>query len=177
MNYKLIMTEGPNELAFFNVLLQKNLLIFSKEDLLMEQVFHKRQIDGELKGYIQGLPINDTVDIYRIGDQLTDNLKIPHSILSKKIRNKYKICTIPEFEILFILNEGLFEEYIKSKSQKKPSEFYKEVNPSYNKQSNFVKKYFENMSKKEIVSLIDLYIKKRGTAHKKDQLTIKNNLK
>ena len=84
------MTEGPNELAFFNVLLQKNLLIFSKEDMLMEQAFHKRQIDGELKGYIQGLPINDTVDIYRIGDQLTDNLKIPHSILSKKIRKQHE---------------------------------------------------------------------------------------
>ena len=177
MNYKLIMTEGPNELVFINVLLKKNLLIFKKEDLLMEQAFHKRQIDGELIGYIQGLPNGDTVDIYRVGDKLSDKLKIPRSILSGKIEKEIKICTLPEFEILFILNEKLFDEYKKVKSKKSPSEFYKEKNNEYKKQSTFVKRYFEEMQNSEIVNLILLYVKKHGKSHDKDQLTLEELLK
>ena len=36
MNYKLIMTEGTDELALIDVLIEKDLLIFKKEELLME---------------------------------------------------------------------------------------------------------------------------------------------
>ena len=63
MNYILIMTEGNNELAFVNVLLEKGILKFKKEELLMEDVYHARQITGELMGYIQLLPSGDTVSI------------------------------------------------------------------------------------------------------------------
>lgn len=177
MNYKLIMTEGQDELAFINVLLKKNLLIFKKEELLMEQIFHKRQIDGELIGYIQGLGSKDTVDIYRVGDKLSDKLKIPHAILSHKIAHKFNICTLPEFEILFILNENYFDEFIKVKSKKSASEFYKEKNKKYRKQSNYVKQYFEEMSEKEIIDLICLYVKKHGRVHNDDQLTLKEIIK
>lgn len=53
MNYILIMTEGSDELAFVNVLLNKGILKFKKEELLMEDIYHARQITGELVGYIQ----------------------------------------------------------------------------------------------------------------------------
>ena len=172
MNYKLIMTEGKCELAFIEVLLEKGLLLFKRKELLMEKVFHKRQIDAEIIGYIQGLSFDDNVDIFRVGDKLSDNFKVPHLIMTNKIRNKYKICTLPEFEILFILNENLYDDYAKFQNLK-PSEYYKNYNNNYNKQSLFVKKYFEGMSNKEIVNLINLYIKKRGKIHKKDQLTLK----
>ena len=52
MNYILIMTEGSDELAFVNVLLNKGILKFKKEELLMEDIYHARQITGELVGYI-----------------------------------------------------------------------------------------------------------------------------
>ena len=84
MNYILIMTEGLTELAFVNVLLEKKLLKFSKEELLMERIYHSRQISGEILNFIQILPNNDTVDIYRVGDKLQDKLKIPSSILKEK---------------------------------------------------------------------------------------------
>lgn len=173
MNYKLIMTEGSTELAFVNLLLNRGLLVFSKEELLMEQIFHKRQIDGELIGYIQGIPFSDTVDIYRVGDKLTDTLKIPKSILKSKIRNKYKVCTLPEFEILFILYEDLYENYLKFKSQKKPSVYYKEYNTSYKKQSSFITSYFSRLTNNDIICLINLYVDKRSRSHGKDQLTLK----
>lgn len=177
MNYKLIMTEGEDELAFINVLLKKDLLIFRKEELLMEQVFHSRQLKGKLIGFIQGIRNEDTVDIYRVGDKLSDDIIIPRTILSRKIANKFKICTLPEFEILFILKEDFFDEYMKEKNRKKASVFYKEKNHKYKKQSSFVEQYFELMPNNEIIELIDLYVKKRKKAHKSDQLTLKELIK
>ncbi len=173
MNYILIMTEGNNELAFVNVLLEKGILKFKKEELLMEDIYHSRQITGELIGYIQLLPSGDTVSIYRIGDKLSDKLIIPTNIMSEKIKDKYDISTTPEFEVLFLLNENLYDEYLKVKSIKKPSEFYKEHNKNYKKQSSFVKKYFESMTNDELIKLIELYVMKHGKAHKPNQLTLK----
>lgn len=172
MNYILIMTEGSDELAFVNVLLSKGILKFKREELLMEAVYHARQITGELVGYIQLLPSEDTVSIYRIGDKLTDELSIPKSIIKTKISGKFDISTTPEFEILFILNEGLYDEYLKTKTTKKPNVFYKEHNKKYKKQSSFVTEYFDGMCNEDIVSLIKLYAKKHGHAHKKNQLSL-----
>ena len=173
MNYILIMTEGNNELAFVNVLLEKGILKFKKEELLMEDVYHARQITGELMGYIQLLPSGDTVSIYRIGDKLSDKLIVPTNIMSEKIKDKYDISTTPEFEVLFLLNENIYDDYLKVKSIKKPSEFYKEHNKNYKKQSSFVKKYFESMTNDKIITLIELYVMKHGKAHKPNQLTLK----
>ncbi len=174
MNYILIMTEGSDELAFINVLLDKKILKFKREELLMEDVYHARQLNAELIGYIQMLPSCDTVSIYRIGDKLSDILKIPKSILKSKIKEKFDISTTPELEILFILNEGLYDEYLKVKSKKKPCVFYKEHNKKYKKQSSFVNNYFESMTNEEIISLIHLYVKKHGHAHESYQLTLKD---
>ena len=142
MNYVLIMTEGTTELAFLNVLLEKNILKFSKEELLMEEMYHSRQIEGEIQGYIQLLNYKDKVVIYRVGDRLKDKLRIPESILPEKIETIVDISTTPEFEILFILNDNLFDEYLKVKSSMKASSFYMMHNKQYKKQPNFVyKKY------------------------------------
>lgn len=168
------MTEGSDELAFINVLLDRKILKFKREELLMEDIYHARQINGVLVGYIQLLPASDTVSIYRIGDKLSDDLTIPKNILKSKIRGKFDISTTPEFEILFILNEGLYDEYMKVKSSKKPSVFYKEHNKKYKKQASFVKEYFESMTDEEIISLIKLYVKKHGHSHKSNQFTLKD---
>ncbi len=79
--------------------------------------------------------------------------------------------------MLFIFNENLYNEYLKNKSIKKPSVFYKEVNKKYNKQTKFVFDYFINMSNENIVSLIDLYVKKHKGAHSKNQYTLKEIIK
>lgn len=171
------MTEGTDELAFLNVLKDKGILKFNKEDLLMEDIYHARQITGELIGYIQLLQNEDTVSIYRIGDKLSDKLKIPKSIISSKIAGKYDISTTPEFEVLFLLKEGLYNKYLKVKSKLKPSEFYKMHNNSYKKQASFVTDYFEKMDNDEIIELIELYVSKHGKAHKNNQLTLKEIIK
>ncbi len=167
------MTEGTDELAFVNVLLDKGILKYKKEELLMEDIYHSRQITGELIHFIQILPNGDTVSIYRIGDKLSDNLRIPKNIMPEKIKGKYDICTTPEFEVLFLLNENLYDDYLKVKSTIKPSEFYKKKHPEYKKQSEFVKQYFVSMTNAEIIKLIELYVMKHGKAHKPHQLTLK----
>lgn len=70
MNYILIMTEGTAELALLEVLLEKGMLKFNKTDLLMEKIYHSRQIVGEIISYIQLIDYKDKVCIYRVGDTL-----------------------------------------------------------------------------------------------------------
>lgn len=177
MNYVLIMTEGTTELAFLNVLLEKNILNFSKEELLMEEMYHSRQIEGEIQGYIQLLNYKDKVVIYRVGDRLKDKLKIPAAILPEKIEKVVDISTTPEFEILFILNENLFDEYLKVKSSVKASSFYIMHNKQYKKQPNYVYNYFSKMTNEEIIELIDLYVAKHGKTLKKGQKSLKELIK
>ena len=108
---------------------------------------------------------------------MKDKLKIPSQLMKEKIKNEIKICTLPEFEILFILNENLYDEYLKSKSSLKPSEYYKKKNKSFNKTRKFVNDYFSTLSNEEIIDLINLYVLKRSHSHKKDELTLKEILK
>lgn len=177
MNYVLIMTEGSTELAFVKVLQEKNILKFDKESLLMEKLYHSRQIDGEIMGYIQILNCNDKVIIYRVGDNLKDKLKIPKAILSEKIADVVDISTTPEFEILFILNENLYDDYLKVKSNTKPCSFYKSHNKQYNKQYSFVYDYFSKMNASQIIDLINLYVEKRGKTLSTHQKSIKELIK
>ena len=143
----------------------------------MDKIYHARQIEGEILGFIQALSSNNGVIIYRVGDKMKDKLKIPSQLMKEKIKDEIKICTLPEFEILLILNENLYDEYLKSKSNLKPSEYYKKKNKSFSKTRKFVNDYFSTLSNKEIIDLINLYVLKRSHSHKKDELTLKEILK
>lgn len=177
MNYILIMTEGSTELAFLDVLLDKKILKYDKKDLLMEEIFQSRQIDGQLTNSIQILSYQDKVLIYRVGDTLNDKLRIPKTIMQEKIADVIDISTTPEFEILFILNENLYDDFLKVKSNTKASSFYKMHNKQYKKQYNYVYDYFSKMSKEEIINLIELYAKKHGKTLKKTQKSLKELIK
>ncbi len=77
MKKVLIMCEGPNELAIIRILLENRLLIFSEDDLLGLTPYHARQISksGQVKGELN--QYQGEVDILRIGDKQSDELKIP----------------------------------------------------------------------------------------------------
>lgn len=169
MNYILIMTEGTTELALLEVLLEKGMLKFNKTELLMEKIYHSRQIVGEIISYIQLIDYKDKVCIYRVGDTLHDKLRIPKSLVSEKIASNVDISTTPELEILFIVNENLYKEYEKVKSKVKPSAFYKKYNKNYKKQKKFVYDYFSKMTNKEIFDLFQKYVKKYGKNLKRGQ--------
>ena len=93
--------------------------------------------------------------------------------MSDKIAGVVDISTTPEFEILFILNENLYNEFLKVKSSTKPCSFYMKHNKKYRKQFDFVLDYFSKMTNKEIINLINLYVKKHGKTTKNNQKTLK----
>lgn len=175
MNYKLVMTEGTSELYFLNILLERGLLRFRKEELFFERIFPSRQIDGLLEQKIQSLSNDSDVTIIRVGDKLSDQLK-----KSKNIKNKIKdvidIQTVPEFEMLFLIHENLYRDYEKKKNRtkEKPSQYYKKKHPDYHKDKQYIENYFEEISDDEIISIIDGYSRCKPVSVKR---TIKSLLK
>ncbi len=119
----LIMCEGPNELKVINLLLDNDKLSFTRDDLLDMRPFHVRQLDApQLKPSLDAY--HGEIRVYRIGDKLSDKLKVPKE-LSTKITEQRKFCTKPELEMLFILAENRLPDFEKVKSKQKPKIFCK----------------------------------------------------
>ena len=118
----LIMCEGTNEKTIIELLLEHNKLAFTQDDLINLEVYHARQfvpyITSEVKHY------SGDIKVLRIGDKQSDILKIPQEISHDK--NIYKCRTSYELEILLIINEGLFKEFLKVKSKVSAKDFAKE---------------------------------------------------
>ena len=71
---------------------------------------------------------DEKVMIYRILDSKNENFKVPNKI-KKEFQGKYEvveIITSPEIEMLVIISEGRFTDYLKVKSKVKPSEYCKQ---------------------------------------------------
>lgn len=64
--------------------------------------------------------------------------------------------------MLVIINEGMLDEFNKSKSKIKPSQFYMIYHPEYKKQREWVMDYFDVLSVEKFISLLKQYEKKRG---------------
>ena len=142
----LIMCEGPNELKVINLLLNNDKLKFTRDNLLDMRPFHARQLlSTQLKPALDAY--HGDLEIYRIGDKLTDALKIPKE-LSQKIKSQRKFCTKPELEMLFIIAEQLVPQYEKVKSRQKPKSFCKENicanRKKYDNSSAFYEEFFGN---------------------------------
>jgi hypothetical protein len=122
----LVLTEGNNERTLLNILLDRGLLIYKKNELINEQVFQGRQIrlGSESYSLIQSLDYLETVQVVRVGDKMTDKIKIPKEIKSKMPTLPIDYHTYPEFEMLFIVNERQYDKYISSHLG--PKEFAKE---------------------------------------------------
>ncbi|MEC9485477.1 MAG: hypothetical protein UMR38_06340 [Candidatus Izemoplasma sp.] len=137
------------------------------DDMLDLRPHQKRQIDPALQALIRQLPPEEKVKIIKIGDKLSDKLKIPKDI-KEKIDSEEKYCTKPEFEILIIISEGLYNEYQKVKSKMKPKVFAKENikhnGKRYTNSQEWIKGYF---NKDKILKSLMEY--KRISKHKKQE--------
>ena len=142
----LILCEGLNEVTIINILLDNNLLRFTRDDLIGLEIYHARQLVPFLVSQI--LQYNSNVlQIIRIGDKLSDELKIPFSL--EHILSKQQIIncrTHPELEILLIINQNLFSKYNKQKSNIRAKDFAKENilfnGEKYNNTSQFWYDYY-----------------------------------
>lgn len=148
----LIMCEGPNELKIINLLLDNNKLKFSLNDLLDMRPFHARQLNSpQLKPALNAY--HGEIIIYRIGDNMTDALKIPKELASTIIEQR-KFCTKPELEMLLIIAENKSKAYEKVKSKQKPKDFCKQSIKFNNKKYDNSTAFFENYFKHRIDLLI-----------------------
>ena len=103
----LIMCEGPNELKIINLLLDNGKLRFTRDELLDMRPFHARQLTSpQLKPALDAY--HGEIEIYRVGDKMSDSLKIPKELVSS-IKVQRKFCTKPELEILLIIAENMFQ--------------------------------------------------------------------
>ena len=98
----LIMCEGPNELAVINLLLEHDRFTFTRDDLVGLVAYHARQL-------ATSTAVKNALNIYqgdfailRVGDKLSDALKIPAEYKHRVTRIE-KYCTKPEIEMLFII--------------------------------------------------------------------------
>ena len=164
----LVMCEGPNELAVFNVLLDNSMLGFSRLDLLGLTAYHARQI--RLSKQVQ-LALNmfpGRVLVIRVGDKLNEALPIP-TVYREKIIGVYKCCTKPELEMLLIIAEDLRHEY--EKSGMTPKQFAKAHiklgRRKYDNSTQFYVDYFSPAPKKLQTAIVEY---KRIKRHAGDEL-------
>lgn len=172
-----VMTEGTCEKALIDVLLEKNIFNIPIESLLYEEIFHARQIKASLVEKINQLPCTEKIIIIRIGDSLTDELKIPEEIVDK-VEKCLKICIRPEFEFLYLIYKKEEDNYIrKYKSKKKPSEYLQQIDCMYEKTYEYNYNFFKNLSNEEIKEMIKTYSCKRKQVHNKDEGLLENLIK
>lgn len=137
---KACICEGAAESAIMDVLLNNDLLVFKREEILDESVIRCR--DGktfETRYLRKGF--KEQISVIRILDSRRENFKLSKAYESKV--DVINIITAPEIEMLIIFSEDKYNEF--KKSGKKPSIFCKEdLKMSSVKSYDFVKKYFEN---------------------------------
>ena len=138
--YKACICEGSAENAIMDILLDNNLLIFSREEMIEEEVIRCREGKKFEEKYLRK-GFNGKISIIRILDSRRENFKLSKAYAGKV--DVINVITAPEIEMLIILNEDKYYEF--KKSRKKPSCFCKEnLKMSEVKSYDFVKNYFIN---------------------------------
>lgn len=165
----LIMCEGPNELKIVNLLLDNNKLKFTRDDLLDMRPFHARQLTSpQLKPALDAY--HGDIEIYRIGDKMSDALKVPKELLPV-IKSQAKFCTKPELEMLLIIAENKTSDFEKVKTKQKPKDFCKQnvvfKRKKYDNSTVFYDDYFGDRIEL-LVSAITEYHRTHGK-HKSDE--------
>ena len=100
--YKVCICEGSAEEAIIDILLDNNLLIFSREEMLEEQVIRCRDGKRFEERYLRK-GFRGKISIIRILDSRRENFK-----LSKAYQDKIdviNVITAPEIEMLIIFAE------------------------------------------------------------------------
>ncbi|MCI6165881.1 MAG: hypothetical protein MR675_11955 [Lachnospira sp.] len=101
--YKACICEGSAETAIIDILLDNNMLIFKRNEILDEKVIRCRSARRFEERYLRKY-FDDKITVFRILDSRNENFK-----LSKAYEHKINIVnviTAPEIEILIILSES-----------------------------------------------------------------------
>lgn len=153
MNDNLIacICEGGAEQAIMDILLEENVLIFEKQQLLDEKIIRTRSASNFERDYLRK-NFAKKITLYRILDSRKENFK-----LSKLYKDKVEVInvvTAPEIEMLIIHNENKYDDFKKRKML--PSVYCKQILKYHDVKSYmFIKDYFSNVD--TLISAITLY--------------------
>ena len=159
--------EGPSEVQLVADLLMKGELVFSVNEILDKRPIHFRQ-PKEIVALINTLPLDEEIVFFRIGDTQNDAYNLTCLSARKSKISIKKVCTKPEIEILVIINEHLYNEYLKVKSTIKPKQFVKSNVNGYVNLDEYIKNHNMIWSIKEY---------KRIKRNEKDELYLADLLK
>ena len=133
--------EGGAEIAIMDILLDNDLLIFKREQLIDESVLPRTSVKIFEKRYLRR-DFDQKIIILRVIDSRGEKFN-----LSKEYRcqvDVIDVITAPEIEILIISSQKKYDEYCRS-SVKKPSDYCKTVLGIKNvKSPEFVREYFSD---------------------------------
>ncbi len=134
--------EGSAERAIIKILLDKNRLIFTWDDLLDGEILRCRNAKKFEEQHLRK-GFTDRITVLRVLDSRREEFKLSKAYASKI--DVVNVITAPEIEMLVIFTEGKYEEYKKSK--KKPSAFCKEdLRIADVKSTHFVESYFADIN-------------------------------
>lgn len=157
MTLNAILCEGAAEQAIMTILIEQNALSIKKNTLLYGEVFRERSAKSFFEKHMRS-QMDEEVIIYRILDSKKEKFKIDNKT-KKDFSGKYRVVdviTSPEIEMLIIIAEGKYNEFIKMKSKMKPSDYCKSKLRLKNvKDYKNVKEYFEDVNK--LIDAINKY--------------------
>lgn len=149
--YKACICEGAAENAVMDILLDADLLVFSREEMLEEAVIRCREGNKFEQKYLRK-GFADKISVIRILDSRREKFKIGKAYEHKI--DVINVITAPEIEMLIIFAENQYKEF--KKSGKKPSDFCKEnLRMPEVKSYDYVFNYFSDS--KILVSAIKEY--------------------
>ena len=133
--------EGGDETAIMDILLDNDLLIFKREQLLEESVLPRTSVKEFERRYLR-MAFDQKIIILRVIDSRGEEFN-----LSKAYRCQVEIInviTAPEIEMLIIASQKKYDEYKRS-GVKKPSDYCKNVLGIKNvKSPKYIKEYFSD---------------------------------
>lgn len=149
MNSKIVacIVEGTAERVIIEKLLEADKLIFSRKELLDQELLRCRDARTFEERYL-GKSFESRISVYRILDSKKEEFKL-RKIYQHKV-DVINVITAPEIEILVIIKEGKYHDYCKYKSKLKPSKYCSQkLGISNVKSKDFVEKYFSDVTELE----------------------------
>ena len=109
-NYKACICEGSAENAIMDILLDYNLLIFNREEMIEEEVIRCREAKKFEEKYLRK-GFKDKISVIRILDSRGENFKLSKAYAGKV--DVINVVTAPEIEMLIIHNENRVCDIVK----------------------------------------------------------------
>ncbi len=132
--------EGGAEIAIMDILLDNNLLRFTRDQLIDEKIIPRNSVKDFEREYLRR-EYDEKIVILRVIDSRREAFKLSKAY-QHQVKKIINVISSPEIEMLIIVNEDRYQDFCKCKGVK-PSDYCKSTLKMKNvKQQSFVRDYF-----------------------------------